>query len=227
MLADRLLGIKHRITESAIRAGRDPNKIKLLVVSKTQTMESVRELVRSGHVLFGENRVQEAALKIAALDSAIQWHLIGHLQRNKAKQAVELFQMIHSVDSVPLAEELGRRSLSHGKIQDILVQVNISGEKSKSGISPDRLFQLISTIRTLPGLAFKGLMTIPPFFDRPEDTRPFFQQLKSLADQIKTRQDMDESVEMELSMGMSNDFEIAIEEGATIVRVGTAVFGSR
>lgn len=190
-------------------------------------IEIVKEAIETGMTDFGENYIQEAREKIAALISRpVTWHFIGHLQSNKAKYAVRMFDLIHSVDSLKLARELDKHAKKIDKVQDILIQVNIAKENSKSGIYSEDTLQLVKDIARLENVAVKGLMTMPPYFNAPDKVRPFFKALRQLRDQIKNEKIP--SIEMEeLSMGMTGDFEAAIAEGATMVRVGTAIFGER
>lgn len=198
-----------------------------MTVSKTIAPDVVREVIEAGVTILGENYVQEARDKFKALvQYPVSWHFIGHLQSNKAKYAVRLFDLIHSVDSLKLARELDKQAAKVDKIQQILVQVNISAEDTKSGISPDEAPRLIEEIGRLKNLAVKGLMTMPPYFYQPEKVQPFFADLRKLRDQIKEQSPRNVSLD-ELSMGMTGDFEVAIKEGATLVRIGTAIFGER
>jgi pyridoxal phosphate enzyme (YggS family) len=220
--------ILERIRSAAARSGRNPDIIKLVVVSKTIELPVILDAVNAGVVILGENRVQEARAKIRefrALNPLLrpEWHLIGPLQKNKAKNAVELFDLIHSLDSAGLAEEVNRQARLAGKIQRVLVQVNLSGEAAKHGISEEVLMELLGKVSGMDYLKLQGLMTIPPFFEEPEESRPFFRRLKQLA--VKARGAGFPADE--LSMGMTNDFEVAVEEGATMVRIGTAIFGRR
>lgn len=210
-----------RIERAALRVGRYASDVKLVAVSKTHSAETLREAIGAGVSVFGENKVQEAEGKIAKIGrEAAEWHLIGHLQSNKARKAVQLFDMIHSLDSVELARRLERICVEDGRRElCVLVQVDLAGEETKSGIDESELPVLIRFLKTCERLKFRGLMILPPFFDDPEATRPYFKRLRCLRDSIVPGG--------ELSMGMSNDFEVAIEEGATIVRVGTAIFGAR
>ena len=195
----------------------------LIAVSKTMSAETVREAVAAGLRMFGENRVQEAREKIAACPGLAAWHLIGHLQTNKARLAVELFDCIHSLDSLKLAEELQRHAQSLGKRMRCLVQVNIGDETQKSGAAAVALRDLLGQARAFPNLQLDGLMAIPPFLDDPEAVRPYFRRLRELRDALAG----DGLSGADLSMGMTGDFEVAIEEGATLVRIGTAIFGAR
>lgn len=211
-----------------MRAGRNPEEIKLIAVTKTVPPERIIEAIEAGLRIFGENRVQEARDKIPAImqrapDIKLSWHMIGPLQKNKAKYAVKLFDMIHSVDSKELALEINKQAEKIGKIQDILIEVKLSSEETKHGISPEEFFELLEFTCTLKNLNVKGLMTIPPYSENPEDSRPYFRRLRELLEEANIKG----FPLKELSMGMSGDFEIAIEEGATMVRIGTAIFGER
>jgi pyridoxal phosphate enzyme (YggS family) len=226
-LKDKLRQIKELIDKAAIGCGRDPASIRLVAVSKTVALERVEEAIEAGITDLGENYVQEAREKIHHLSSyPVSWHFIGHLQTNKAKYAVRLFDLIHSVDSLKLAKELDKQAKKYAKIQPILIQVNVAEEASKSGVSVENTRQLITGIQSLNNLALRGLMTMPPYFYAPEKVRPYFKALRLLRDKIETEGIARESIP-ELSMGMTGDFEVAIQEGATIVRVGTAIFGER
>jgi pyridoxal phosphate enzyme (YggS family) len=228
VLLDNIKNVYRKIAYASLRVERDPYDVKLVTVTKTVSPEKIKEAINLGLRAFGENRVQEAQEKIEALaskvaDSVIEWHMIGHLQKNKAKTAVQLFDLIHSVDSIELARALDKQAEKSDKVQKVLIQVKLSEEETKHGISKEGLMELIETVMDLKHLRLEGLMTIPPFFDKAELTRPFFRQLRELRDNIQTR-----GYRLpELSMGMTNDFEVAVEEGATIVRVGTAIFGER
>ncbi len=225
-IVDNLKTINQRIAAAALRAGRDPLSVRLVVVTKTVDVQRVREAVAAGAAILGENRVQEARDKIEALGRIAQWHLIGRLQTNKAKYAVRLFDLIHSVDSLGLARELDRQAQKIGKIQDVLIEVSIAGEAAKGGISPDDCPGLIREAAALKNIRVCGLMAIPPFLDDPEEVRPFFRNLRELSQHIIKEGIPNVSLQ-ELSMGMSHDFEVAVEEGSTMVRVGTAIFGQR
>jgi len=206
--------------------GRDPHSVRLVAVCKTVAPETVREALGEGIQILGENYIQEAQRKIEALGAEISWHFIGHLQKNKAKYAIRLFDLIHSVDSIALAEELNRAGQKQGKVQAILLQVDLSGEETKFGASEGEIFQMAERISGLKGVFVRGLMAMPPFSDDPEDSRPYFQKLRVLRDRL-ARMRIPGVFAEELSMGMSGDFEVAIEEGATLVRIGTAIFGPR
>jgi pyridoxal phosphate enzyme (YggS family) len=225
-IADNLKTVNDRIASAAKRAGRDPSSIKLVVVTKTVDVAKILEAVAAGAMILGENRVQEAKEKIDTLGPIASWHLIGHLQTNKAKYAVKLFYLIHSVDNLELARELDKQASKIGKVQSILAEVNIAGEASKAGMAVREAPALVREIAKLKHVAIQGLMTMPPFSENPEDSRPYFCVLRDLSESIAQENIPDVSMK-ELSMGMSGDFEVAIEEGATMVRVGTAIFGER
>ena len=225
-IADNLASIQARISKAALRAGRDPAEIRLVAVSKTVSAESIQEAIAAGVTILGENYVQEARNKIVRVGKQVEWHFIGHLQSNKARYAVELFSMVQSVDRLSLAEELNQEANKRGKVLPVLIQVNISGEESKSGIDPQETLQLLERIAALQHLAVQGLMTMPPWFEDPEDARPYFSAMRKLREKL-SREKIPGVALQELSMGMSGDFEVAIEEGATLVRIGTAIFGPR
>jgi pyridoxal phosphate enzyme (YggS family) len=225
-IADNLKTVQDRITAAAARAGRDPSSVKLVVVTKTVDAGRIREAAAAGAMILGENRVQEAKEKIERLGPIASWHLIGRLQTNKAKFAVKLFYLIHSVDSLELAKELDRQAAKMGKVQDVLVEVNIAGEAAKAGVNVDDTPGLVREAAKLEHIAIKGLMTMPPYSEDPENSRPYFRRLRELASAIAGEHIANASMQ-ELSMGMSGDFETAVEEGATLVRVGTAIFGER
>ena len=227
-LRERLAQVRHRIEASARRTGRDPAEIKLIAVSKTHPPEVLRRVIEAGASDLGENRVQEADEKIEALGrGSARWHLIGHLQANKARRAVALFDVIHSLDSASLARRLDR--LCEEAERDalpVLIQVDLGNETTKTGVSEAELPGLIKAVSACVRLRLTGLMTLPPFFDDPELVRPFFRRLRELRDALIAREVFDAN-RGELSMGMSHDYEVAVEEGATLVRVGTAIFGER
>jgi pyridoxal phosphate enzyme (YggS family) len=225
-LKKRLDNVKDRINKTALKCGRDPESIHLVAVSKTIPANRVREAIMAGVTTLGENYVQEARNKFNVLGTfPVSWHFIGHLQSNKAKYAVRLFDLIHSVDSLKLARELNKQAKKVNKIQDVLIQINISKEPSKSGSDIENAANLIKDIVLFENLTVKGFMAMPPFFNNPEKARPYFTALRNLRDQIQ--KDFPGVVLNELSMGMTGDFEVAIEEGATFVRIGTAIFGER
>lgn len=225
-IADNLKTVADRIASAAKSSGRDLSSVKLVVVTKTVDVDRIREAVDAGASILGENRVQEAKEKIEKLGPIASWHLIGHLQTNKAKYAVKLFYLIHSVDSLELAKEIDKQAAKIGKVQDVLIEVSISGEASKAGVAPENAAALIKDAVKLKNISIKGLMTIPPFSDNPEDSRPYFKKLRELSESV-ARENIPGVSMKELSMGMSGDFEVAIEEGSTMVRVGTAIFGKR
>jgi pyridoxal phosphate enzyme (YggS family) len=225
-IADNLKTVQDRIASAAARAGRDPSSVKLVVVTKTVEVGRIREALAAGAMILGENRVQEAKDKIDQLGPVASWHLIGRLQTNKAKYAVKLFYLIHSVDSLDLARELDRQAAKIGKVQDVLVEVNIANEAAKAGVSVADAPGLVREAAKLEHIAIKGLMTMPPYSGNSEDSRPYFRRLRELASTIAEENIANVSMK-ELSMGMSGDFETAVEEGATLVRVGTAIFGMR
>lgn len=226
-IKERLARVIERIHDSASRIERDADTIQLVAVSKSHPVSKIEAAVAAGLKLFGENKIQEARKKIPQISSDdLTWHMVGHLQSNKAKYAVKMFDLIHSVDSISLAKEINKRASQIGKIQSILIQVNISDEESKFGVDPALLMQMIDSIAELSSIRLEGLMTIPPFFEDPAKSRPYFRSLKKLADKLK-QNIWPKGSPLNLSMGMSGDFEIAIEEGADIIRVGTSIFGSR
>jgi pyridoxal phosphate enzyme (YggS family) len=213
-----------RIAAACARCGRKPDDVRLIAVSKTHPPESVCEAARAGMSVFGENKVQEARAKIPECPGNISWHLVGHLQRNKAGFATELFDLIHSVDSLRLLEAIHRAADEIGKTQKVLLEVNVSGEGTKFGLKPEEITGALRAAKEFPRVEIRGLMTMPPFFEEPEKARPFFRKLRELRDQSQSETGI---ALPELSMGMSHDFETAIEEGADWIRVGTAIFGAR
>lgn len=223
-IAANLLGIQDRVNQAAQRAGRDPGSVQLLVVSKTWPAEKVAEVVEAGHTCFGENKVQEAETKVPALPAHLNWHLIGNLQRNKVRKALPLFGTIHSIDSLKLARYMSNIATELDKRPDVYLQVNLAGEESKSGYAIEDLEREFDELLALESLNILGLMCIPPAATQPEDARPWFARLRELRDDFQARSGRELPG---LSMGMSGDFEVAIEEGSTIVRVGSAIFGSR
>ncbi len=227
-ISQRLQMVQRRIVKTCVNCGRDPDSVRLVTVTKTMPASVVRNAIQSGAATLGENYIQEAREKCRELsDMPVSWHFIGHLQTNKAKYAVKLFDVIHTVDSAHLAAALNHEAQKIGKIQPILIQVNVGRELSKSGVAPEAVHQLICDIAEYPHISVRGMMAIPPFFDAPERVRPYFRQLRELRDSLQsTAKTMGISL-TELSMGMTGDFEAAIEEGATLVRIGTAIFGER
>ena len=225
-IAENFRAIRERIAKAALRAGRDPAEVRLVAVSKTKPAAAIAEARGCGQLVFGENYVQELVAKSAELPDDITWHFIGNLQSNKVRQIAGLVDMIHSVDRISLAREIDRQWGELGRSCEVLIQVNISHEATKGGTSSAELLGLITEVAGLPHLRIKGLMTMPPFFDDPEAARPYFKALRELAREVEAAGIA--GVEMrELSMGMSGDFEAAIAEGATLVRVGSALFGER
>jgi PLP dependent protein len=216
--------VRAAITAACKRAGREPGGVRLVAVSKTVDLERIRAAIDAGQDLFGENYLQEAKDKIEALGRQVSWHLVGSLQSNKARGAVELFDLIHAVDRLKLAQALDAAAARLGRVQDVLIQVNQGGEATKSGVAPEAAPALIREVTRLPYLRVLGLMTMPPWFPDPEAARPYFRTLRELRDQLRGLTGLPLP---ELSMGMSGDFPVAVEEGATLVRVGTAIFGSR
>ena len=227
-LALRLRAIRDRITTAAKSCGRPPQEVTLIAISKTHPASDIKRVIEFGAVDIGENRVQEAEGKITELGrNAARWHLVGHLQANKARRAVNLFDVIHSLDSLDLAQRLDRLCVEEDiQTLAVLIQVDLGHEETKSGIDESELTHLVEGLGPLRRLKFTGLMTLPPFFDNPEQSRPYFRRLRELRDELAAR-GVFASGKGELSMGMTNDFEVAIEEGATMVRVGTAIFGER
>ena len=225
-LKNRLENVNDRINKAALKCGRDPENIHLVAVSKTIPANRVKEAIELGVTILGENYVQEARDKFNLLGTyPVSWHFIGHLQTNKAKYAVRLFDLIHSVDTLKLARELDKQAKKVNKFQDILIQINVSKEPSKSGSDMENAANLIKDIVHLENVSLKGFMAMPPFFNNPEKARPYFIALRNLRDQIQKT--LPGVALDELSMGMTGDFEVAIEEGATFVRIGTAIFGER
>lgn len=225
-IAANINKIKQRIAAACMRAGRDPQSVKLMAVTKTVPIERILQAVDAGITLLGENYVQEAREKYELLNGRAQMHLIGHLQTNKAKYAVRLFDCIHSVDRLELAQELDRRAKAAGRKIDILMEVNVSGEQTKNGIPAGQAMELVHRIAGMENLSVRGLMTMAPYSDNPETARPYFQALRILSNDLARAEIPGVQME-ELSMGMTDDFEVAIEEGATIVRIGRAIFGER
>ena len=226
-LRARLATVRDRIARAAGRAGRDPSSIRLVAISKTFSIEHVRAAADAGQVDFGENKVQEALQKIAdTSELSLRWHLVGHLQSNKARKAAASFDVIHSVDAAGLVSKLDEAAVSAGRQLDLLVQVDLAGEATKHGAAPDDLLPVFTAARACRAVAVRGLMLLPPAVDDPEKARPYFASLRRLRERL-IELGIDQSALVELSMGMSHDFEVAIEEGATMVRLGTAIFGDR
>lgn len=226
-IAARVRGILSNVRAAAEKSGRDPSRVRLVAATKTVSVERIREGVDAGLLLLGENRVQEALPKIEALaQTQVRWHFIGQLQRRKVRSIIGLFDLIHSIDSVDLAHEIDRRAGEAGLVQEGLLEVNVGGESTKAGFRPDDLVRLVTTLAPLSHLRIKGLMAIPPPTGEAESARPYFIQLRELAKAVAAETIPGVMMD-ELSMGMSNDYAIAVEEGATLVRVGSAIFGAR
>jgi hypothetical protein len=223
-IAQNLEEVRTTIAAACRKVGRDPAVVRLVAVSKTVDIERVRQAIAAGHDIFGENYLQEAKDKIAVLGHQMSWNLVGHLQTNKAKPAAELFDLIHAVDRLKLARALSAAAAALNKVQDILIQINQAGEDTKSGVAPEAAADLLKDVSQLPHLRVMGLMTMPPWFADPEAARPYFKALRELRERLR---DLTSLPLPELSMGMSGDYAVAVEEGATLVRVGTAIFGHR
>jgi pyridoxal phosphate enzyme (YggS family) len=223
-IAENLERVRKQMAHAAANAGRAVDEIELVAITKTHPAEKVREAIEAGQTLFGESRVQEARTKIPELPSNIRWHFVGHLQKNKIRHALPLFELFHGVDSLALAEEMNRIAADEGMHPRVLLEVNVAGEGSKFGFSTDKLREQMEELLTLQRLSILGLMTIPPLADKTEASRRYFVQLRELRDRLQTEFHVDLP---QLSMGMTQDFPIAVEEGATLVRVGTAIFGER
>ena len=223
MIAENLRDVSQIIARSCEKSGRPTSDVSLVCVTKEAPIDAMRDALAAGAQIFGENRVQEAASKFGSFGKDVEWHLIGHLQTNKARDAVRIFSLIHSVDSLRLATEIDKEARKAGKVQDILIQVNTSGEASKFGIKPEDAADLLRDIAKLANVRALGLMTIAPEVEDPETVRPYFRKLRELRDRIRDLRPPTSDFRL-LSMGMTNDFEIAIEEGATLVRIGRAIF---
>ena len=227
MIAENVKNIQEKIKNACIAAGRNPDSVTLIAVSKTFGFKDVEDVVRAGVLDIGENYVQEIKEKRAqVVEPAIRWHFIGHLQSNKVKYIVDWVHLIHSVDSENVANEIQRRGAKLGRVVDVLIEVNTSGETSKFGVAPGNAITLVRALSTQPNLRVQGLMTISSYFPEPEESRPAFRSLKTVFDEINAARVLREPMK-HLSMGMTNDFSVAIEEGSTMVRIGTAIFGSR
>ena len=225
-VAANIARVRNAIADAASRSGREASDVRLMAVTKTVDDKRIMEAIAAGVDMIGESYVQEAKRKIEKMGRRLEWHMIGYLQSNKAKYAVRLFDMIHSVDRIELARELDRRAKAVGNVMKILIEVNISGEETKSGVPYKDAMQLIRDVASLDNLSVQGLMTMPPWFDDPEDARPYFVALRELRDRVMN-ENLNRIEMRELSMGMSGDYEVAVEEGATIVRVGRTIFGER
>ena len=216
--------INEKIKKAALKTNRNPEEIKLVAVTKTATIEQTKEAISAGVKIIGENKVQEAKEKYQILSADIEWHLVGHLQTNKVKYAIEIFDLIHSVDSIKLAKEIDKRSLQFGMITNVLVEVNVSGEETKYGIKPEEVKLFLKEISEYSRIRVRGLMTIAPMAEDTEEVRPYFRKLRELFKEIKIKSI--KNIKMDyLSMGMTEDFEVAIEEGANMVRIGRGIFG--
>jgi len=225
-VADNIRRIREAMAEAARRSGRPASAVRLMAVTKTVDDDRILTAMAAGVEILGENYVQEAKRKIDKMGNPCEWHMIGHLQTNKAKYAVRLFDMIHSIDRLELAAELDRRARADGRVMKVLIEVNVAGEETKSGVPLATARDLVRAVAPLENLSIQGLMTMPPWFDDPEEARPFFRALRELRDRITA--EVIGRVEMrELSMGMTGDYAVAIEEGATIVRIGRGIFGER
>jgi PLP dependent protein len=223
-ILDNLECVREQIASAAANSGRSADDVALVAITKTHPAEKVREAIGAGQTLFGESRIQEARAKISELSSNIRWHFVGHLQKNKVRQALPLFEMIHSVDSLALAQDINRIAEEEGLYPRVLLEVNVAGEGSKFGFAPDDLREQMEALLALPRLSIEGLMCIPPLAVESEDSRKFFVQVRELRDSLEKEFNMKLP---QLSMGMTQDFPIGIQEGATLVRVGTAIFGER
>src|SRR6266853_588186 len=223
-ITENLERVRLQIAQTAAKVGRAVDEIELVAISKTHAAEKVREAIEAGHTLFGESRVQEARVKIPDLPSSARWHFVGHLQKNKIRHALPLFELIHSIDSLALAQDINRIAEEDGLHPRVLLEVNVAGEGSKFGFTPEKLREDLENLLALPRLSILGLMTIPPIADEAEASRKYFVELRKLRDRLQTEFHVDLA---QLSMGMTQDFAIAVEEGATLVRVGTAIFGKR
>ncbi|PYK02538.1 MAG: YggS family pyridoxal phosphate-dependent enzyme [Verrucomicrobia bacterium] len=224
LIAENLERVREQIAQAAAKVGRAVDEIELVAISKTHDAAKVREAIEAGQSLFGESRVQEARVKIPELPSNLRWHFVGHLQKNKIRHALPLFELTHSVDSLALAEDINRIAEEDGLHPRVLLEVNVAGEGSKFGFQPDKLRAEMESLLALPRLSILGLMTIPPIAEEAEASRKYFVQLRDLRARLQTEFHVDLA---QLSMGMTQDFAVAVEEGATLVRVGTAIFGER
>ncbi|WP_417910974.1 YggS family pyridoxal phosphate-dependent enzyme [Candidatus Electronema sp. PJ] len=229
MICEKIERIQAEVRASALRCGRNPDSVKIVAVSKHVPLATIRAAQECGQSIFGENYLQEAAGKISQLNSngSLQWHFIGHLQSNKAATAAELFQVIQTVDRLKIAVALNNQATRLNKQLEVLIQVNVGREAQKSGVLPEKAEALLREMQPLTALRVRGLMTMPPYGQEPEASRPYFQALKQLAGQLAKANLFHDNEAVELSMGMSGDFAVAIEEGATLIRIGTAIFGER
>ena len=227
MIRENILDVQGKIAAACEKSGRSVSDVCLIAVSKTKPVEMLQEAYDAGIRDFGENKVQELVDKYAVLPSDIRWHMIGHLQRNKVKYIIDKVAMIHSVDSLRLAEEISKEACKRNLTVDILVEINVSGEESKFGSTLEEAVELVNSICVLPGICVKGLMTVPPFVEDPEENREHFRKLAQLSVDIKNKNIDNRYEGVHLSMGMTGDYTVAVEEGATFVRVGTGIFGER
>lgn len=219
--------VREKITAAAFKAGRDPGDITLVAVCKRVGVDQIKKVISAGQTVFGENYLQEAQEKIQAFETGIEWHFIGHFQSNKAKQVAELFDVVETLDRFKVAQALEKKLAEINKTMPVYVQVNIGREEQKGGVLPGEVESLVRQVLTLPHLDFVGLMAMPPYFEDPEKSRPYFRELRLLAENLAKKGVTGRQNKLGLSMGMSGDFEVAIEEGSTLVRVGTALFGER
>lgn len=226
MVRENLIEVERRVDEACKRAGRKRSEVTLIAVSKTKPVEMIREAIECGVVDFGENKVQELVDKYEELPGNLRWHMIGHLQRNKVKYIIDKACLIHSVDSLRLAGEISAQAVKKELVVPVLLEVNMAGEETKFGIRPEEACGFAKAVASLPGIKVEGLMTIAPFVENPEDNRIYFRNLNKLSVDIKEK-NIDNVTMSALSMGMTGDYEVAIEEGATMVRVGTGIFGAR
>lgn len=226
LIKENAVQIRKKVRDAAEKSGRSLEDITLIAVTKTQGIEKIQHALQAGMLDLGENKVQELCEKYPLIDTECRWHLIGHLQTNKVKFIIDKVHMIHSLDRLDLADEIQKRAAKAGRTVDVLVQVNVAGEETKFGIAPEEASDFVKQLAVYPNLRVRGLMTVAPHVQNPEETRPVFRQLKKIF--IDIRQENIDNINMDyLSMGMSNDYEIAIEEGANMVRIGTAIFGAR
>lgn len=226
MIAEQLQTVRNEITEACKRSGRNPEEVTLIAVSKTKPVSMIEEAIQAGQTVFGENKVQELCSKYEVLPKNLTWHLIGHLQRNKVKYIADKAALIHSVDSLRLAETIDQEGKKHNRVIPVLIEVNVAEEDTKFGVTVEETLPLIEEISKLSNIQVKGLMTIAPYVDNPEENRPVFRRLKKLSVDIDSKNMNNVYMDI-LSMGMTNDYQVAVEEGATMVRVGTGIFGER
>lgn len=226
MIAEQLQTVRNEITEACKRSGRNPEEVTLIAVSKTKPVSMIEEAIQAGQTVFGENKVQELCSKYEVLPKNLTWHLIGHLQRNKVKYIADKAALIHSVDSLRLAETIDQEGKKHNRVIPVLIEVNVAEEDTKFGVTVEETLPLIEEISKLSNIQVKGLMTIAPYVDNPEENRPVFRRLKKLSVDIDSKNMNNVYMDI-LSMGMTSDYQVAVEEGATMVRVGTGIFGER